>query len=71
MKIRHEDLPHLSPVDAAVLLAVGWVREWPWEMDRNIVRLFKKIGYYRLVERARETVLAQGHLGELTERKQP
>lgn len=55
MKIAHEDAARISAVDMALMLDLGWVRAWPFEMRPAAVRWIKQYGWTEAMRRATET----------------
>lgn len=72
MKIAHEDVSRIPAPDLAVLVALGWVKEWPCELVGGARQTLKRRGYIAMMAEARDAVVACGgpekRHGEITER---
>jgi hypothetical protein len=55
MKIAHQDVDRIPVADLALMLDIGWIREWPFEIRREAFRYIKRNGYEEAMRRARET----------------
>jgi hypothetical protein len=55
MRVAHADVGRIPVADLAVMIDIGWVREWPFEIRPAAVRYIKRNGWDEAMRRAYET----------------
>lgn len=55
MKIAHDQVDRIPVADLAVMIDIGWVREWPFEVRPQVMRHLKRHGWEATMRRAYDT----------------
>lgn len=57
MKIGHDEAARISAIDMAMMVDLGWVRQWPFEIRPVAMRWIKQHGWTEAMRRATETLV--------------